>query len=78
MNRRMKLDINNLFRQIDDVISNSRSKIVKDNGFEIAIGLDLLSKYLIEIGKLAIKQNNKELIEILVDLHVLRREEDTV
>ena len=78
VNLRMKLDINNLFRQIDDVISNSRSKIARENGFGIAIGLDLLSKYLMEIGELAIKQDNKELIEILVDLHVLRREEDTV
>ena len=76
--KRIKLDINNLFRQIEDVISNSRSKIARENGFGIAIGLDLLSKYLMEIGELAIKQDNKELIEILVDLHVLRREEDTV
>ena len=78
VNLRMKLDINNLFRQIDDVISNSRSKIARENGFGIAIGLDLLSKYLMEIGELAIKQDNKELIEILVDIHVLRKEEDTV
>lgn len=78
VNLRMKLDINNLFRQIDDVISNSRSKIARENGFGIAIGLDLLSKYLMEIGELAIKQDNKELIDILVDIHVLRREEDTV
>lgn len=75
VNRRMKLDINNLFRHIDEVISNSRSKIARENGFGIAIGLDLLSKYLMEIGELAIRQDNQELIDILVDLHVLKKEE---
>lgn len=74
--QRMKMDINNLIRHIDEVISNSRSKIARENGYSISIGLDLLISYLKEIGQLAIDQDNKELIEILLDLHVLRYEDD--
>lgn len=73
--QRMKMDINNLIRHIDEVISNSRSKIARENGYGISIGLDLLISYLKEIGQLAIDQNNQELIEILLDMHVLRSEE---
>ena len=73
--QRMKMDINNLIRHIDEVISNSRSKIARENGYGISIGLDLLISYLKEIGQLAIDQDNKELIEILVDMHVLRYED---
>lgn len=72
--QRIKLDINNLFRHIDEVISNSRSKIARENGYGISIGLDLLISYLKEIGQLAIDQNNQDLIEILLDMHVLRHE----
>ena len=73
--QRMKMDINNLIRNIDEVIFNSRSKIARENGYGISIGLDLLISYLKEIGQLAIDQNNQELIEILLDMHVLRSEE---
>ena len=74
--RRMKLDINNLFLMIDEVISNTRAKKAIEYGIGISFGLDLLQAYLKEIGELAIKQGNKELIEILLDLHVLKKEED--
>lgn len=74
--QRMKMDIYNLIRHIDEVISNSRSKIARENGYSISIGLDLLISYLKEIGQLAIDQDNKELIEILLDFHVLRYEDD--
>ena len=46
MNRRMKMDINNWVRQVDDVLLNSRSKIVRENGYGISVGLDLLLAYL--------------------------------
>lgn len=74
--QRVKLDINNLFRQIDDVISNSRSKIAKENRIGISLGLNLLTAYLKEIGELAIARNDQELISILVDLHVLKQEKE--
>lgn len=75
MNHRMKMDINNWVRQVDDVLSNSRSKIVRENGYGISIGLDLLLLYLKEIAARAIELNDDKLIDMLVDLGVLKREE---
>ena len=74
MNRRMKMDINNWVRQVDDVLSNSRSKIVRENRYGISIGMDLLLSYLKDIAERAIELNDEKLIEILLDLHVLKKE----
>ena len=71
----MKMDINNWVRQIDDLLSNSRSKIVRENGYGISIGLDLLLSYLKEIAERAIELNDEKMIEILLDLHVLKEED---
>lgn len=75
MNRRMKMDINNWIRQVDDVLSNSRSKIVRENRYGISVGLDLLLAYLKEIAKRSIELQDEKLIEILLDLHVLKQED---
>lgn len=75
MDRRMKMDINNWVRQVDDVLSNSRSKIVRENGYGISIGLDLLLSYLKEIAERAVELQDEKLIEILLDLHVLKQED---
>lgn len=75
MNRRMKMDINNWVRQVDDVLSNSRSKIIRENGYGISIGLDLLLSYLKEIADRAVELQDEKLIEILIDLHVLKQED---
>ena len=75
MKHRMKMDINNWVRQVDEVLSNSRSNIVRENGYGISIGLDLLLSYLKEIAERAIELNDDKLIEILVDLCVLKLEE---
>ena len=69
---RMKMDINNFFRLIDEVMSNSRSKIAKENGFGIAVGMEMLSSYLRQIAERAIELNDDVLLDILVDLHVLK------
>lgn len=69
------MDINNWVRQVDDVLSNSRSKIVRENGYGISIGLDLLLSYLREIAERAVELQDEKLIEILLDLHVLKRED---
>ena len=74
MKQRMKMDINNWVRQVDYVLSNSRSKIIRENGYGISIGLDLLLCYLKEIADRAIEINDEELLEILVCLHVLKKE----
>lgn len=72
----MKMDINNWVRQVDDVLSNSRSKIVRENRYGISIGMDLLLAYLKEITERAIELEDEKLIDILLDLHVLKKEED--
>lgn len=75
MNRRMKMDINNWVRQVDEVLSNSRSKIIRENGYGISVGLDLLLSYLREIANRAVELQDEKLIEILLDLHVLEQED---
>ena len=74
--KRMKMDINNWFRMVDEVISNSRSKIARENGFGIAIGMELLSSYLRQIAERAIELNDDVLIDLLLDLHVLKEEKE--
>jgi len=73
---RMKMDINNWFRHVEEVISNSRSKIARENGFGIAVGMDLLSSYLRQIAERAIELNDDVLIDLLLDLHVLKEEKE--
>lgn len=73
---RMKLDINHLFEEIEKVISNSRSKIARENGWHIAVGMDLLIWYLQQIGERAIKRQDDELIDLLLDLHVLKEDKE--
>lgn len=75
LKRRMKMDINNWMRQIDDVLSNSRSKIVRENRFGISIGMDLLLAYLKEIAERAVELNDEKMIELLLDLHVLKEDD---
>lgn len=74
--KRMKMDINNWFRMVDEVMSNSRSKIARENGFGIAIGMELLSSYLRQIAERAIELNDDVLIDLLLDLHVLKEEKE--
>ena len=70
--RRMKMDINNWIRQVDDILSNSRSKIVREKRYGVYIGMDLLLAYLKEIAERAVELQDEKLIEILIDLHVLK------
>ena len=61
-----------LYELIDEVLSNSRSKIIKERGFAISVGLDLLQNYLRDIAERAIELNDDVLIDLLLDLHVLK------
>lgn len=72
---RIKLDYNNLLRQIDDVLSNSRSKLVKENAFGICVGLQLLTSYIKQIAERALELEDDVLIGLLLDLHVIKKEE---
>ena len=72
---RIKMDINNWVRKVDDILSNSRSKIVREKRDGVYIGLDLLLAYLKEIAERAVELQYEKLIEIFVDLHVLKQED---
>ena len=75
MKMRIKMDINNWVRKVDDILSNSRSKIVREKRDGVYIGLDLLLAYLKEIAERAVELQDEKLIEIFVDLHVLKQED---
>lgn len=75
---RMKLDYNHLLETIDEVVSNSRSKLAKENGFGIAIGLNMLSDYLKKIAERAIELNDDILLELLVDMMILKATDDNI
>lgn len=75
---RMKLDYNHLLETIDEVMSNSRSKLAKENGFGIAIGLNMLSDYLKKIAERAIELNDDILLELLVDMMILKATDDNI
>lgn len=76
--QRMKLDYNHLLATIDEVISNSRSKIARENGFGISIGLNLLSGYLHRIAERAIELNDDVLIDLLLDMMILEKPKKAV
>lgn len=71
---RVKLDYNNLLRQIDDVLSASRSKVAKENALGISVGLQILSTYIKSIAERAIDIEDDVLIGLLLDLGVLKEE----
>lgn len=73
---RMKLDYNNLLSNIDRTMSESRSRVVKENAFGIAVGLELLSGYLRDIAQRAIDLNDDELIDLCVGMGILKQEEN--
>lgn len=71
---RMKMDYNNLLSTIDRTLSESRSRTVKANAFGIAVGLELLSGYLRDIAQRAIDLNDDKLIDLCVDMGILKQE----
>lgn len=73
---RMKLDYNHLMEQIGYILSNSRSKIVRDRVFVIEIGLNLLTADIKEIAERALEINDEKIIEILLDMGVLKERKE--
>ena len=74
----MRLDYNNLMRQIFDLLNNSEDETVQENAWAIGIGLELLTSYMKGIATLAIERNDKELLEICKSLLIVTEEsEDT-
>ncbi len=74
---RMKLEYNNLLSTIDRTLSESRSRVVKENAFGIAVGLELLSGYLRDIAQRAIDLNDDELIDLCVGMGILKQEDES-
>lgn len=70
--QRMKLDYNHLLETIDAVMSNSRSKIARENGFGIGIGLNMLTSYIKQIAERAIEINDEILLGLLQDMMVIK------
>lgn len=75
--RLMKLNYGNLIRNIDEVLSKSRSRIVQENAFGIAMGINILNEYLRRIGERALEINDEVLIGLLKDLEILVESEET-
>lgn len=75
MTNKIKMDITNWIRLVIEVILKSRSKIVIENRFAISVGLELLLEYLEDIAERAIELDDKQLIDIILDLGVLKQEE---
>lgn len=73
---RMRMNIQHLYELIDEVLSNSRSKIVNENRISISVGMEILASYLKQIAERAIELNDELLIELLLDLHVLKEDKE--
>ena len=77
MKRRMKLDYNNLMREIYETLATEGkddeeiAETVKRQGFYIGIGLEILTAYLKEIATLAIERNDDELLDICKGLLIV-------
>lgn len=71
---RTKLDYNHLLETIDEVVTNSRSKIAKRYQFGIEIGLNMLTSYLKQIAERAIELNDEVLIGLLEDLMIVKKQ----
>lgn len=73
---RVKMDYNNLVEEIDRTVSASRSRAARENTFGIGIGLTLLNGYLTEIAKRAVELNDDKLIDLCVDMGILKKQEE--
>lgn len=71
MKMKMRLDYNNFMRQIVDLLNNSEDETVQESAFSIGMGLELLTSYMKDIATLAIKRNDKELLEICKGLLIV-------
>lgn len=68
---RVKMDINILADTIIDALNSSKSRYVKENGFGIEIGLNLLLKYLQEIAERAIEIDDVVILSALLNIGAL-------
>lgn len=72
---RVKLDFNNLMRQIDDYFTATRTEANETSVIGMCFGLGLLQSYLKNIAERAIAIDDDELIGLLLDLGIVRKDE---
>lgn len=72
---KIKLDYNNLMRQIDETLSAENIESVHKNAFGIAIGLELSCGHLRELAQHAIDTNDEYLMQWCLDMGILKCEE---
>ena len=65
---KVKMDINTLTDIIMNALNSSKSKYVKEYGFSIEIGLNLLLSYLKEIAKRALKIDDPVIMSALLNI----------
>lgn len=75
---RAKLDYNNLIKSICDILNKSRSRTVRENSFGIGVGLKLLTQNLTKIAERAIELKDDVLLEILLDMDVIKRSKQEI
>lgn len=68
---KMKLDYNNLMRQIDETLSAEHIESVHNNALGIEIGLELSCGYLRELAQHAIDTNDEYLVQWCLDMGIL-------
>ncbi len=69
---KVKMDLLTLEGKITELINNSRSKYAQEEGFGIAVGLDILNSYLVDICKRAIEIDDPIIMCDLLNLGVLK------
>lgn len=72
---RVKLDFNNLMRQIDDYFTATRTEANEAGVIGMCFGLGLLQSYLKNIAERAIAIDDDKLIGLLLDLGIVRKDE---
>ena len=68
---KMRIDISKLENKIANLINSSRSKIAKEEGYGIAIGLDILNAHLVSICERAQTIDDPIILCELLDCGVL-------
>ena len=69
---KVKMELNVLEDKIDKVINASNTKVAKNEGYGICVGLDILNGYLQDIANRALKIGDPVIINSLIQINVLK------
>lgn len=72
---KMRLDYNNLMRQIFEFLEKAEDETAQTEAFGIGIGLELLTEYMKDIATIAIERNDEELLAICKALLIVTEKE---